>query len=57
MKKDKGRIFSYPLRSFLQFEVNMDYEKEEINDDVNENVENTDDEDLRRFLRGGFGAK
>jgi hypothetical protein len=32
----------------------MDYKKEEINDDVNENV---DDEDLRRFLRGGFGAK
>lgn len=35
----------------------MDYKKEEIYDDVNENVENTDDEDLRRFLRGGFGAK
>jgi hypothetical protein len=35
----------------------MDYEKEEINDDVNENVENIDDEELRRFLRGGFGAK
>jgi hypothetical protein len=32
----------------------MDYKKEEINDDVNENI---DDEDLRRFLRGGFGAK
>ncbi len=35
----------------------MDYKKEEIYDDVNENVENTDDEDLRRFLRGGLGAK
>lgn len=35
----------------------MDYKKEEIYDDVNENVENMDDEDLRRFLRGGFGAK
>jgi len=35
----------------------MDYKKEEIYDDVNENVENIDDEDLRRFLRGGFGAK
>jgi hypothetical protein len=32
----------------------MDYKKEEINDDADENV---DDEDLRRFLRGGFGAK
>lgn len=32
----------------------MDYKKEETNDDVNENI---DDEDLRRFLRGGFGAK
>ncbi len=28
--------------------------KKEIND---ENVENMDDENLRRFLRGGFGAK
>jgi hypothetical protein len=37
--------------------VNMDYKKEEINDNVNENIGNIDEEDLRRFLRGGFGAK
>ena len=35
----------------------MDYKTEEINDDVSETVENMDEEDLRRFLRGGFGAK
>lgn len=35
----------------------MDYKKDEINDDVNENIENIDDDDLQRFLRGGFGAK
>ncbi len=35
----------------------MDYKEKEINDDVNENVEYKDDEDLRRFLRGGIGAK
>lgn len=56
-KTKKGAFIPIRLRSFFQFEVNMDYEKEEINDDVNENVENIDDEELRRFLRGGFGAK
>lgn len=34
----------------------MNY-RDEITDDINEDVENTDEEDLRRFLRGGFGAK
>jgi hypothetical protein len=57
MTKEKGALFPIYLRSFFQSGVNMDYKKEEINDDINENVENTDDEDLRRFLRGGFGAK
>lgn len=56
MTNTKGRF--YPIeRSFSQFEVNMDYKKEEIKYDLNENVENIDEEDLRRFLRGGFGAK
>lgn len=35
----------------------MNY-REEITDDINDgDVENRDEEDLRRFLRGGFGAK
>ena len=33
----------------------MNYDTEERN--KHENPEEEDDEDLRRFLRGGFGAK
>ncbi len=54
MTKEKRALFSYPFASIFPIRGNMNYETEEINDDVNENI---DDEDLRRFLRGGFGAK
>ncbi len=47
-------ILSIGVPPFLIFGgKNMNYDTEEIN--KNENPD--DDEDLRRFLRGGFGAK
>ena len=49
-------IHSAPLFLLIRGS-NMNYTKDEINDDVNEDSEDIDDEELRRFLRGGFGAK
>jgi len=54
--KRKWGALNYPIhwRPFPYFRgKNMNYNTEERN--KNENPE--EDEDLRRFLRGGFGAK
>jgi len=56
MKMEKERNnFSYPFCSFF---INFKGENMKTNEEItNKKQENDEDEDLQRFLRGGFGAK